>query len=168
MKTWKRAVQDALIVGSFASLTSLAAMVLRSRAENGTPWASVNAPSHWVWGNVALRQDARSLRYTALGLAIHHASAGFWGVIHEKLLCSEQPAKADARLLATATVVTAVAAWVDLRVVPHRLTPGFQRRLSSRSLLAVYGLFGLGLAAGSYLANRHFHAADRPKTAPPR
>ena len=51
--------------------------------------------------------------------------------------------------------LTAVAAWVDLRLVPHRLTPGFQRRLSSRSLLMVYTLFGMGLAAGSYLAKRH-------------
>ena len=154
MKTWRQALRDALIVGSFASLTSLAAMVLRSRAENGTPWASVNAPSHWVWGNIALRQDGRSLRYTALGLAIHHASAGFWGMLHEKLLCSDGVVKADGRLLAAAALTTAVAAWVDLRLVPHRLTPGFQRRLSSPSLLAVYALFGIGLAAGSYLANR--------------
>lgn len=163
MKTWKRALQDALIVGSFASLTSLAAMVLRSRAENGTPWASVNAPSHWVWGNPALREDERSLRYTALGLVIHHASAGFWGMLHEKLLCSDGAAKVDARLLATAALTTSVAAWVDLRLVPHRLTPGFQRRLSPFSLLAVYALFGVGLAAGSYLVNRHLHdlPADR-------
>jgi hypothetical protein len=160
MKTWKRALRDAVIVGSFASIFSLVPMVLRSRAENGTPWASVNAPSHWVWGNVALRQNERSLRYTALGLAIHHASAGFWGVMHEKLLCGGHATRADARLLATATLVTAVAAWVDLRLVPHRLTPGFQRRLSSRSLLAVYALFGMGLALGSHFANQRLRESD--------
>lgn len=161
MKTWKCALRDAVIVGSFASLTSLAPMILRSRAENATAWAALNAPSHWVWGDAALCQDACSVRYSALGLAIHHASAGFWALLHEKLLGRDESSRVIARLLGKAALTTAVAAWVDLRVVPHRLTPGFQRRLSERSLLTVYVLFGLGLAAGSYLVNRPLGRAGR-------
>jgi len=160
MKTWKRALKDSLIVGSFASLTSLAGLALRGRAENGSPWGPVNAPGHWVWGDRALLQDRRSLRYTAAGLLVHHLSAGFWGLLHEKVLGTEGQAKAVSGLLRDAAATTAVAALVDLRLVPHRLTPGFQLRLSPFSLVVVYALFGLGLAAGSYLAGRR----ERPET----
>lgn len=152
MKTWKQAFKAAAIVGSFASLTSLAALALGSRRENGSAWASLNAPSHWLWGQPALRQDGPSLRYTATGLLIHHLSAGFWGVMHEKVLGGY--GKGLPNLLRDAALTTAVAAAVDLRLVPHRLTPGFQRRLSAPSLVAVYTLFALGLVAGSYLVGR--------------
>lgn len=157
MKSWKIAIRDALLVGSVASLTSLAGLALRSRAEDGRPWPSVNAPSHWLWGNVALRQDEASWRYTLTGLLIHHASSGFWGVLHEKLLCTDGEVKPAGCLIRDAALTTAVAAWVDLRLVPHRLTPGFQRRLSSASLFGVYALFGIGLALGSHLASRRRH-----------
>lgn len=154
MKTWKRAFKDAVIVGSFASLTSLAVLALRSRSENGSAWASVNAPSHWLWGQAALTQDRASLRYTATGFVIHHLSAGFWGVLHEKLLGEAGRRQSAPTLLRNAALTSAVAAVVDFALVPQRLSPGFQRRLSSPSLTLVYTLFAVGLAAGSYLTGR--------------
>lgn len=159
MKTWKQAFKDAIFAGSFASLTSLAAMALRSRSENGTVWAALNAPSHWVWGEPALQQDGPSLRYTAAGLLIHHLSAGFWAVLHEKALGDSERRKGIPALLRDAALTTAVAALVDLRVVPKRLTPGFERRLSSPSLKGVYALFALGLAVGSYVLGRNRRAS---------
>lgn len=155
MKTWKRAFKDAIVAGSFASLTSLAAMAMRSRRENGSVWPALNAPSHWLWGEPALRQEGPSLRYTATGLLIHHLSAAFWGVLHEKALGDSERRKGVPVLLRDAAVTTAVAALVDLRVVPQRLTPGFERRLSSPSLAGVYALFAVGLAAGSYVLGRN-------------
>lgn len=154
MKTWKRAFKDAIVAGGFAGLTSLAAMALRSRTDNGTVWPALNAPSHWLWGEPALCQDAPSLRYTATGLFIHHVSAGFWALLHEKALGDSDRLKGVPALLRDAALTTAVAALVDLRVVPRRLMPGFERRLSSPSLAAVYALFALGLAAGSYWVGR--------------
>jgi len=47
-----------------------------------------------------------------------------------------------------------VAALVDLRLVPERLTPGFERRLSRRSLAWTYVGFGAGLALAGLLAQR--------------
>lgn len=154
MKSWKRALQEAPLVGSLASLASLAALMLGSRAEKDGPWASVNAPSHWLWGNRALRQDGASMRYTALGLLIHHLSASFWAVLHQKLAGTEERPESTPAVLGKAALTTAVAAWVDLRLVPHRLTPGFQCRLSPARLAGVYLLFWMGLAAGSHLAGR--------------
>jgi hypothetical protein len=38
--------------------------------------------------------------------------------------------------------------------VPERLTPGFERRLSNRSLVMVYAAFGAGLALAGLAALR--------------
>ena len=54
-----------------------------------------------------------------------------------------------AQVVADAVAVTAVAALVDLKVVPEWLTPGFERRLSRPSLAGVYVGFAAGLALGA-------------------
>lgn len=154
MKTWKQAWRDALFAGGFAGLASLAALALRGRRENGSGWGPVNAPSHWLWGDAALREDRPSLRYTAIGLIIHQLSAGFWGLLHEGLLGRPEGGKRPAELARDAALTAAIAAAVDFAVVPHRLTPGFQHRLSLPGLVLTYGLFAAGLALGSHLATQ--------------
>lgn len=154
MKTWKQAFKEAVVIGSIASLTSMAALALHSRRENGSGWATLNAPSHWLRGNPALKQDGPSLRYTATGILIHHLSAGFWGVLHAKFLGGNGQPKAFSGLALDAAATTAVAAVVDLVLVPQRLTPGFQWRLTKPSVATVYALFAIGLVAGSYLTGQ--------------
>jgi len=151
-QTWPEALRTAVVSGAAASLASAAVLVLRGRTETGAAPAAVNAPSHWVWGDRALHRDGLSLRYTAVGFAVHHLSSMFWGVLHACAFgLAPQPPRVELR---RAALTTAVAAWVDLRLVPHRLAPGFEQRLSTRGLMAVYALFALGLAAGHASAAR--------------
>lgn len=154
MKPWNSALKDGMITGGVAGLASLALLALGGRLEQGRPWGPVNAPSHWIWGDRALRQDDPSPRYTATGLVVHQLAAAFWGVLHELFLGRPEKAREPRILLRDAAVTTTVAAVVDLSLVPHRLTPGFQHRLSIPGLVGVYSLFGLGIALGSYLAGR--------------
>ncbi|HJW26076.1 MAG TPA: hypothetical protein VJ576_14375 [Rhodocyclaceae bacterium] len=151
MKTWKRALKDGLVTGGIAGLTSLVVLAL---GERGKPWGPVNAPSHWVWGDPALFQDGATPRYTATGVLVHQLAASFWGVLHERFLGDPEGGRDAGTLLRDAALTTAVAAVVDLEVVPHRLTPGFQHRLSAASLAGVYALFALGLALGSRVVGR--------------
>jgi hypothetical protein len=136
--------------GSMASLLSAVVLVWRGRAETGSAAAAINAPSHWLWGRRALRSDGASLRDTLPGLAIHHASSLFWALFYEALQARRRRA-ASRSVVADAAAITAVAAWVDLKLVPERLTPGFERRLSARSLSCVYLGFAAGLALGALL-----------------
>lgn len=152
MKPWRCAVKDGLIAGTVAGLASLAVLALGGRLERGRPWGPVNAPSHWVWGDQALEQDGATPRYTATGLVVHQLAAVFWGVLHERLLGRPEKIGVPRLLLQDAMLTTAVAAAVDLRVAPHRLTPGFQHRLSVPGMVGVYSLFAIGLALGSHLA----------------
>lgn len=164
MKTWPRTLRDAALAGTVAGLASAAALALCGRRDTGHVPAAVNAPSRWIWGDTALGQNHGSLRFTATGLAVHQAAAVFWALVQE-LTAYRVACPGPRRAVCAAALTTALAAWIDLRVVPERLTPGFQRRLGCTSLIAVYALFGLGLAAGSVGANAI--GGSRRRAAPP-
>ena len=101
---------------------------------------------------------------------MHHASAIFWGGLYSLLLrqmatSRPRPVKRLARstgavpsglsmpeIVAGAALVTAVAALTDLRLVPPRLSPGFENRLSTPAVTAVYLAFGAGLALAGIAA----------------
>lgn len=153
MKSLTQALRAAWITGGVASLASTLALAWRSRVEQGSGFAALNAPSHWVWGTEALRQDGCSLRYTATGLAVHHLASLFWAVLYERVCRADRP-RALVRLACHAGTVASVAACVDLRCVPPRFTPGFEHRLSARSLLFVYAVFAAGMALGGWRADR--------------
>lgn len=142
-----------LLTGTLASVGSAAVLAWRGRRENGRALGPLNAPAHWLWGGESLRRDGASLRHTLTGVLIHHASSLFWAVFYEVLrLRRTRPTPVNA--MADAAAITAVAAAVDLRLVPQRLTPGFERRISRRGLVWVYASFAAGLALGACFRRR--------------
>jgi len=163
-------LRSALTSGSVASLLSAIVLASRGRHETPHPAAPLNAVGHWLYGDRAFRIDRPTWRHTGVGMAIHHASAVFWGVLQELLLRRiEQRDRAARRRdrprtgtavpgpadrLATAAVVTGIAALTDLRLVPPRLSPGFEHRLRPASVAWVYVAFGAGLALGAALSHR--------------
>ncbi|MDQ1817168.1 hypothetical protein RBA41_28070 [Massilia sp. CCM 9210] len=154
MDTWKSATQRGLISGASASLLSSAALAALGKATDGSSYGPTNAISHWLWGDKAARRDGPSLRYTLTGYVIHHASATFWAVLFERLMGRQLDRKDPLATLQAAAAASAVACFVDYRMTPERLKPGFEKRLSRPSLALVYGAFGLGLAAGALLIRR--------------
>jgi hypothetical protein len=139
--------------GLFSGLVSAAALLWRGSSELRRAVAPINAPSHWVWGTRALRENQVSWRYTGLGTATHLASAMLWGALFDALRRRRmRPTTANA--VADAALVTATAACVDFVAVPKRLTPGFEHRLSQRGLLWVYAGFAAGLVMGAAMTKR--------------
>ena len=138
---------------ALAALLSSLALVWRSRRDTGRPAAAVNAVSHWLWPEKALRVDDGSLRYTGTGTVVHVMSSLLWAALYGwwmKAGRGHGPLNAAAK----AAAVTSVAAVVDLRVVPGRLSPGFEHRLSPQSVAVVYASFALGLALGGLMLRR--------------
>jgi hypothetical protein len=64
---------------------------------------------------------------------------------------------ASAAALAASAKAAAVACFVDYKMTPPRLRPGFEQRVSRGSLALVYAAFGLGLAAGALINHRQRH-----------
>jgi hypothetical protein len=146
-------VRLVLTDGVLAGTLSAAVLAWRGRRDAGSAAAPVNAVSHWIWPRAALQRDDVTARHTATGVVIHMASAAMWACIYA-VWRARRPRPTPVNALTDAAVLTAVAATVDLAVVPDRLTPGFEHRLAPRSLVAVYGGFALGLALGGLLAMR--------------
>src|SRR5690606_37829396 len=108
--------------------------------------------SHWLWRR-ALWQNEASLRYTLTGVLVHQAASLFWALLYERMAPRHEP-RAPLTAVRDAAAVTVVAAVVDLKLVPPRLTPGFEHRLKPGSLTGVYLAFGAGLALAGVLAAR--------------
>lgn len=154
MDGWRKAFRRGVVTGSISSIGSAIALGLYGKWEGGTQYSAVNAVSHWVWGDPAFRKNGLSLRHTALGYLIHHASATFWAVLHEKWFGKNMDRMSAAPLLATSALMSGVACFTDYRLTPKRLQPGYEARLSRQSVLLVYCVFGLGLALGAHLVRR--------------
>ena len=159
--TWNRALQDGLVSGTVASVVSTVSLAILGKAELDKAAAPINGPSQWVWGKHAPYENRFSLRYTVTGYAIHHAASIFWASLYEKLRQRLGPPPDRTAPVASAIVITATAYAVDFHVIPKRLTPGFEHRLSKRSLQMVYGAFAIGLAAVALMD--HDGRAPMPK-----
>ncbi len=141
-----------MIAGSLASIASTWMIVRRSQRDSGDCFCGTNATSHWLWGERALHQHGASARYTALGYLIHHICAMFWGCIYVSWLQGtgdRRVAPRGGEIGTKAMTVAALAATVDYTATPQRLTPGFERHLSLRSMGWVYLSFGAALAAST-------------------
>ena len=154
MTDWTTSMQRGLVGGAASSIVSTAALALLGRTEAGSAYAPTNAVSHWIWGDEAAGHDEFSLRYTITGYAIHHVSATFWAVLFEKL-AGEKLDRKDLRVtLATSAAASALACFVDYKLTPDRLKPGYEKRLSKKSLAGVYAAFAVGMALGAIVLRR--------------
>lgn len=154
MKTWPQALRDGAVSGSVASILSTAVLGARGQQEDDTPFAPTNAISHWFWGDRAAHHDEPSGRYTAVGYAIHHASATLWAVLYEKWFGEKAESREVLPAVAGGAAVAALACFVDYKMTPQRLQPGFEKRLSTPSLFLVYASFGAGLVLRGLAASR--------------
>lgn len=145
-----------LVSDVLSSSLSAAVLAWRGRADTGSAAAPLNAISHWLWPRKALRQNGVSARYTLTGVGVHYGAALLWCGLYESLRKrrSERGTATRTTAVADAVAVSAVAAVVDLACMPERLTPGFERRISNRSLVMVYVAFAAGLALSGLAAQR--------------
>lgn len=152
MTPWIQALRAAVVSGTLASACSILVLAWRGRTDAQAVAAPLNAPSHWLWRR-ALWQNEASLRYTLTGVLVHQAASLFWALLYERMAPRHAP-RDPLTAVRDAAAVTVVAAVVDLKLVPPRLTPGFEHRLKPRSLTGVYLAFGAGLALAGVLASR--------------
>jgi hypothetical protein len=128
-----------------ASIASTAVLTAACGIGGKPAVSGTNATSHWIWGRAAWYARRGDLRHTVLGYAIHHASSVFWATLFEAWNAWRPPAGSSA-IAGRALGVAAVAALVDYRVVPKRLTPGFEAHLGRPAIAGVYLAFAAGLA----------------------
>ena len=151
MTSWKTALREGAITGTAAGLLSTAVLAITGQRQAGSAVAPINAVSHWLFGDESLHADAPSLRHTLTGYVTNHLAAIFWAVLYSRAYGHREEAKQLPQAVAGAVATSAVAYVVDYHVVPKRLTPGYEHRISSGAMLATYGALAAGLAIGALL-----------------
>ncbi len=134
-----------------ASAATSAVVALCGQAESGQPIAPLNAISHILWGDEAASQDDPSATYTATGVALNTAAVASWAGVYEAAFGGRARRGDVSAGLVGGAIVSALAYVTDYYVVPKRLTPGFEKRLSPASMLAVYTTLALSLPAASLM-----------------
>jgi formate-dependent nitrite reductase membrane component NrfD len=151
---WKQALREGAVTGSLASILSTAVLALAGARQNRSAAAPINAASHWIWGDESLREDRLTLRHTLLGLLTQHAASIFWAALYSRIYGHRPEAKQWPQALAGAATTCAIAGVVDYMVVPKRLTPGYEHRLSTSAMVAVYAALAAGFALGAAVLRR--------------
>jgi hypothetical protein len=155
---WRIAARRALVSGTLASVFSTAVLAWVGQRHLGRPFAPTNATSHWLWGDEeSFSSLGPSLRHTAIGYGTHHASALMWALFYERWL-GEARSQDALTIVTRAALMTAIAAFVDYRLTPKRLTPGFEAHLNRASMVGAFAAIGVGLATGAFLNRRRKRA----------
>lgn len=137
-------------LGTGVSLATAAVLGAVAAARGRSPVRVVNSTSHWIHGDRGARTAAFDLSHTATGWATHHTASLFWAAVFEvvRRVGRRRSAVADA------TLVSALAAFIDYAVVPKRLTPGWEKVVSPGAIALAYGAMALVLAAGTLAHER--------------
>ncbi len=153
VQQWSQNLKESLIPGAAAGLTACAAVAAFGQRDSDSAIAPINATSHVLWGEEAARVERATLRHTLPGLAIN-ASAGIWWALVFKALFGRAAQRSHTAAIAGGLATAALAYGVDYHLVPKRLTPGWESRISDRSLYMTLGAMGLVLGVGAILARR--------------
>jgi hypothetical protein len=148
-----RLLKRAALSGSIASVVSTTLLAMLSKKKFNHPATTTNATSHWLWGDDAYRVYRPTWRHTAIGYVTHHASAIWWALLAEYWMGRAKKAS-PSTIIRTAAATTATAAFVDYVLVPRRLTPGFERHLSTGAMIGVFATIAAGLALGAAINSR--------------
>jgi|SRR5690606_18648545 len=157
MKSTQQALKDSIIPALTADLAAMAMVSSRGRKDSHSGMAPINSTSHVLWGAEAGRVDGFSARHSLPGLMINAGAGLWWAVVYQKLFGELADRRGPVTALAGGLATAALAYVVDYKLVPKRLTPGWELRISDKSLYLSLAAMGIGLGIGSILSRRYRH-----------
>ncbi|MBL8878604.1 MAG: hypothetical protein JNG88_05740 [Phycisphaerales bacterium] len=160
---FRQVIWRGAVIGAVAAIFVTIVLIVCGAIELNSPLAPVNCVSHILWGDVAFDRTEFSLKYTVAGLILNAAAIVMWGVLFEGFLYLTSMRLARAGANAAAVIITVAAFVVDYYIVPARLTPGFEARLSATALFVVYVSLALGLMIGDRIVRLMVRAAAAPR-----
>lgn len=151
---WPDAVRRAAVTGAVAAGTTTLSIALAGRRDSGSAVAPINATSHIAWGESAGRVEKIDAKHTLVGAALNVGACMFWATFFERWF-GRAVARGDiGKAMLGGAAVAATAYVIDYHVVPKRLTPGWESRISPRSLATTYAVFALTLPLAGLLRRR--------------
>jgi hypothetical protein len=134
-----------------ASAVTTAVVSMCGRRDDCESIAPVNAISHILWGDTAAKQEDASIQYTATGIALNTVAITSWALVYEVLFGRAARKGNTSTAVLGGVAVAGLAYFTDYYVVPKRLTPGFEKRLSPTSMALVYSALAATLPLASLI-----------------
>ena len=144
-KNWSAALRKAALSGAVAAGTTAVCVTLAGKRDSGSAVAPLDATSHIAWGESAGSVETIDTHHTLLGVALHVGACVFWATFYEKYFGRAAERGELGTALLGGGAVAAAAYVTDYHVVPKRLTPGWEYRISRRSLAMIYTVLALSL-----------------------
>ena len=148
---WKKTLREGLVSGTLAGVFSAVALLVTGKRETGSAVAPVTAESHWLWGDESLQEDRATWRHTLTGIVTHQLSTVFWATLYALVRGKRQAVRNIPEALLGGIATSAAAAAIDYTLMPRRLTPGFEHRLSTPAMVGVFAALAGGIALGALL-----------------
>jgi hypothetical protein len=123
-------------LGAAAALTVTAAIAVAGKLENGDAWEPFNDVSHVLLGEEKSDCNGFNPQTSLLGLALNAAAMQFWAIPYRWIFGTP----GFPRSALTASAAAAIIYLIDYHLLPKRLAPGFERRLSGGSILCIYAV----------------------------
>jgi hypothetical protein len=153
-KSWDQALRSAAVSGALTAGTTSAYVAAAGARDTGSAVAPINATSHIAWGESAGDFERVDARHTLLGAALNLGACVFWASLYEKLFGRAAERGDVGTALLGGGLVAAAAYVTDYHVVPKRLTPGWEARITQPSLFAAYAVLALSLPLRGLLRRR--------------
>lgn len=147
-------IRNVLVTATLATVSTTLATMFLGRREASSASAPLNATSHILWGDEAAEVDEFDFTHTVAGAIVNSGAMVAWAALQEMVLGRWVRKGPPVRAIAAGTATAATAYVTDYYVVPERLTPGFEKRLSPASLGAIYGVLAVALAIGVRLGKK--------------
>ena len=146
-------IKHLLWTGTAAVVLSMSTAAARSRIENRRADTAFNAQSHIVWGGHPPAQAGPNRRNTLVGATLHIGAGFFWAAVFETVF--GRWSRRSGLNAGAGGAATALAAYfIDYKLVPQRIRPGFEFHLSRHSLHCIYAALAAGLALGAICSRR--------------
>lgn len=142
----RRLLRNAFVTGTIAAVATTVAAAVFAKAEKKGVAEVLNAPSHIAWGDEAFEAKKLDVKHTWVGIKLNALAVTMWALVSETILGRKR--RTLTKTAVTAAAVTTAAYVADYKVVPKRLTPGFEEKLSKKALFGIYVVLGVALLAG--------------------
>ncbi len=134
-------LKDGAVTGIAGAAATTAIIAALGKAKGESAWTPFNAISHMLFGENAANVEGFNAKETLSGLGLNTSVVGVWGVLYEGL-ARKVPFPQS---LAAGAAASALIWFIDYKVVPERLRPGFEKRLGPQGVAATYALLALSL-----------------------
>ncbi len=148
MASSRSSLLNILFITGVAAAATTVAVIAAARGEQRPPAEPINAISHIVFDDEAIGQPEPSMKYTGTGLLLNLSAMLSWALVAELGFRALQARRGSfGRNLLVGAATSALAYVTDFKLVPKRLTPGFEHVLSFHSLKNIYSILAVSIAA---------------------